>query len=96
MTNPCWLAVLLLESSLVAGLLFVAWRLQRAGVNGPCKLCLCLLLAWRISVLMNLSVGTPQWDYVWGVMFGFLFLYAIHHLAAAIARLRLRSGRLTK
>ena len=74
----------------MAGLLFVGWRLLRARVNGPCQLCLYLLLAWRISVLVNMPPSGPGWDYLWGVLFGFALLHATYHLAVVIARLRPR------
>lgn len=94
MSDLCWIAVLLLEASLAGGLVFVGWRLLRMSVNGPCRLCLCLLVAWRVSVMVSMPAGGPRWDYLWGVLFGFALLHATYHLAVVVTRLRerLRTG----
>ncbi len=91
-TDPCLVAVMLLEAGLLVGLVGVGFHLIRIRVNGCCRFCLSLLAAWRVSVLVNLHWISPCWDYVWGALFGYAFLYAVFHLANLIHRIRLRDA----
>jgi hypothetical protein len=82
--EPSQLAVAILEPGLLAGWGAVAVLMARTRVNGPCRLCMGMLLVWRGAVLLNLKCEAPCWDYLWGVVFAYCFLYAIHHLAHAM------------
>ena len=88
--NSGIIGVLLLESGLLAGLLVVAMDLRRLKVNGPCCLCLWMLLMWRIVVVSTTIYTAPCWSYLWGTMFGYAFLYAVHHLAHVVNLARKR------
>ena len=81
-----WLAVAALEAGLVGGLAFVGLSLARLRVNGPCRVCLATLFAWRVAVLVSIAGSVPGWDYLWGALFAYVFLYATHHLGAVIGR----------
>lgn len=89
-SSPSWVAVAILESGLLAGLLFVCLLLIRVKVNGPCRLCLALLFAWRVSIVSTAQCAVPRWDYLWGVLFGYSFLYATYHLAGLARRIQAR------
>jgi len=82
------LAAAMMESGLLAGLLVLAVLLRRAGVNGPCCLCLALLLAWRVSAVAALNSHSPDTAYFLGLLFGYVFLYMTYHLAHLIHKLR--------
>ncbi|NSW54544.1 MAG: hypothetical protein HPY44_00905 [Armatimonadetes bacterium] len=92
-TNPCLPAVALLELLLLGGIISVGFLLARMRVNGPCRFCLVLLTAWRVSVVVTMGYERPCWDYLWGVFFGYAFLYAAYHLAVLIRLAREKAGR---
>lgn len=81
-----WVAVAALEAGLVGGLVFVGLSLGRLRVNGPCRVCLATLFAWRVSVMVSTAGSAPGWDYLWGALFAYVFLYATHHLGAVTGR----------
>lgn len=87
-----WIAVAALEGGLVAGLAFVGLSLGRLRVNGPCRVCLATLFAWRVSVMVSMAGRAPGWDYLWGALFAYLFLYATHHLGAMTGRAERRAA----
>ncbi len=93
MANPCLIAVALLELLLLGGIVWVGVLLARMRVNGPCRFCLVLLTAWRVSVVVTMGYERPCWDYLWGVFFGYAFLYAAYHLAVLIRLAREKAGR---
>jgi hypothetical protein len=82
------IAVCLLEAGMVWGLAAVVVSLRRCGVNGPCCVSVGLLVAWRISVLVGLQASGPAWSYLWGTLFGYAFLYSVHHLARVVTLVR--------
>jgi hypothetical protein len=82
--GPSELAVVILETGLLTAWGTVAALMARSRVNGPCRLCMGMLLVWRAAVLLNLQCEGPCWQYLWGVVFAYCFLYAIHHIAHVV------------
>ena len=95
LNDPHVLAACILEAALMLGSAAVAVALQRMRVNGPCQLCLLLLLSWRVCVVFGSGRVELRAGYFAGLVFAYVFLYAVHHLAVLIhdlGRLRRLGG----
>jgi hypothetical protein len=90
--HPEVLAAGILEAGLLVGVFAVGAAMQRLRVNGPCRLCLSLLVAWRVCTAATLSVDELRAGYFAGLAFGYVFLYAVLHLARLVGELRRRRG----
>ena len=91
--HPQLLAAIVLEGMLTVGILLVGVRMLRMGVNGPCRLCLLLLLAWRVCTVADIPRKGLDLGYFMGLLFALVFLYTVHHLAALLHELlRRRNG----
>ena len=88
--HPQVLAAAVLETGLLIGAVAVAVAMCRLRVNGPCRLCLSLLLIWRASTAATLQLHDLNIGYFAGLVFAYVFLYAIHHLAGLVWELRRR------
>jgi hypothetical protein len=86
--HPQLLAAGLLEVMLALALAAVAAAMQRMRVNGPCQLCLVLLVAWRACALVGECERGLGAGYFAGLAFAYVFLYAIYHLTVLIHDLR--------
>jgi hypothetical protein len=88
--HPQVLAAGLLEAGLLVGVVAVGVGMRRLGVNGPCRLCLALLLAWRVCTAALAGVQRLDAGYFAALVFAYVFLYAIHHLAILVHEVRRR------
>ena len=88
--HPQVLAAAILETGLLVGAMAVGGSMRRLGVNGPCRMCLSLLLVWRASTAATIQLHELNIGYFTGLAFAYVFLYATHHLAALVWELRRR------
>jgi hypothetical protein len=71
----------------------LVWRaLARMNVNGPCQLGIALLVMTRLGRMVSMAsaAGASPPGYAWltEVVFSFVFIYTLYHVAALIAMCR--------
>jgi hypothetical protein len=83
------------SATILAGCVWVWIELRRERVNGACQLCLALLAAERacgwVAGAERVVRGRALWHWALEALFGFVFLYVLHHVGELIVAARAAS-----